>query len=65
MDNTEDVADHKKDTAENDQLPDGKDSVGTEDGKECGGERGIWVRDDPTNQPGQACIGCRTWSGFS
>ena len=42
MDNTEDVGGHKKDTAENDdQLPDGKDSVGTEDGKECGGERGI------------------------
>ena len=44
------------------EAPDGKDGVGTEDGEEGGGERGIGVRDDPTNQPRQACIGCRTYS---
>ena len=44
------------------EAPDGKDGVGTEDGKEGGGERGIGVRDDPTNQPRQARIGCRTYS---
>ena len=46
------------------EAPDGKDGVGTEDGEEGGGERGIGVRDDPTNQPRQACIGCRTYSSM-
>ena len=60
-----DYHDYVADNAENkdeDGAPDGKDSVGAEDGEQGGGERGGRVGDDPTNQPGQACIGCRTWS---